>query len=274
MALIACQPKQESHEQAPQVSNETTKVIKPVLKSILDSAKVEGAIVLYKPASDSMFSNDFEWADVKRIPASTFKITNSIIGLETGVVENEQTSFPWDGTPRRLKMWERDFVFKEAYRYSCLPCYQEVARSVGVARMNRMLDSLGYSEPVADSTNIDLFWLNGDLKISMYEQLDFLQRIYNKQLPIAERTFNIMREIMLLEKTDEYALFGKTGWAIRNGNNNGWFVGFVETKGETWFFATNIDPESDFDMDKFAMIRKDITMKAFNKLRNCLDLVV
>lgn len=233
---------------------------------MLDAARVKGAILMYEPVSDSMYSNDFAWAKVKRIPASTFKITNSIIGLETGVVEDENTAFPWDGEPRSLSIWERDFNFKNAYRYSCLPCYQEVARSVGVERMNLMLDSLGYAEPVADSTNLDLFWLNGDMVVSMYDQLDFLQRIQNKELPIAERTYAIMREIMLLEKTDSYSLFGKTGWSIRNGNNNGWFVGFVETGNKTWYFATNIDPESDFDMDKFAMIRKDITMKAFQEL--------
>ena len=174
--------------------------------------------------------------------------------------------FPWDGQPRRLKFWERDFNFKEAYQNSCLPCYQEIAREVGAARMNTWLDSLGYGSPVADTANIDLFWLNGDLKISMFDQLDFLQRLYNQQLPISERTYRIMRDVMLLEKTEEYALYGKTGWAIRNGNNNGWFVGFLETKNKVWFFATNIDPNSDFDMDKFAMIRKDISHQAFKKI--------
>jgi beta-lactamase class D len=119
---------------------------------------------------------------------------------------------------------------------------------------------------VVDSSSIDIFWLEGESKISQFGQIGFLYRFYTSQLPISKRTGDIMKRILLIEANDTIRMSGKTGWSMRNGNNNGWFVGYLENSGKVYFVATNIDPKVEFNMDLFAMIRKEISMKALRAI--------
>jgi len=88
-----------------------------------------------------------------------------MIALETAVVENDSSLFRWNGEDRMLEVWEQDLTLKEAFHYSCVPCYQEIARKIGANRMNRYLDTLNYGTMEVDSTNIDRFWLQGEYQI-------------------------------------------------------------------------------------------------------------
>ena len=244
-----------------------SKILTPDFQTILDSAGVEGSILIYDLKDDTYYSNDFQWAAKGRLPASTFKITNSIIALETGVVENDSTLFKWNGEERSLKSWEQDLILREAFHYSCVPCYQDVARKIGAQRMSKYVSKLEYGAMDVDSTNIYMFWLEGESRINQFQQIDFLKRFYESELPISERTEMIMKRMMILEENENYTLRGKTGWSIRNGNNNGWFVGYMETENNTYFFATNVDPKPQFNMDLFPMIRKEVTLKAFIQMK-------
>lgn len=241
-------------------------LIKPELKGIIDSANVDGSILIYDVAKKVFYSNKFKRNFKGHLPASTFKIPNSIIALETAVVENDSTMFKWNGEKRRLKIWEQDLTFKEAFQYSCVPCYQEIARNIGVKRMNEFLDTFYYGNMEVDSSNIDLFWLEGGSKISQIQQIRFLRNFYNSKLPISKRTEKIMKRIMVIEENEFYILSGKTGWSIRDGNNNGWFVGYIEIGENVYFFATNISPHEKFNMDMFAKIRSQITIEALIQL--------
>lgn len=233
---------------------------------IIDSAGLIGSILVYNPQKRIYYSNDFERSKKGFLPASTYKIVNSIIGLETKVVENDSIVFKWDGNKRRLKAWEQDLTLHEAFKVSCVPCYQEIARKIGVKRMKEYLQRFDYGSMVVDSESIDNFWLEGDSKINQFQQIDFLQRLYNSQLPISERTEKIIKRIMLSEETPAYKISGKTGWAIRQDNNIGWWVGYLETKGNVFFFATNVEPKPGLDMEKFPELRKQVTTKALKKL--------
>ena len=122
-------------------------------QAFIDSADVTGSILLYDLNNDTYYSNDFNWTRKGYLPASTFKIPNSMIALETGVVENDSTLFEWIGYERRLKFWEQDLTFKKAFHYSCVPCYQEVARKIGATRMNAWLNKLDYGQMHVDTTN-------------------------------------------------------------------------------------------------------------------------
>lgn len=242
-------------------------IAKPEFQIILDSVNVEGSILLYDLQEDKYYSNDFEWAENGNLPASTFKITNSIIALETQVVENDSTIFKWNGEKRRMSVWEQDLIFIDAFHYSCVPCYQEIAKNIGAKKMNEYLDKLDYGNMKVDSTNIDLFWLEGESQISQFQQIDFLKRFYQSELPISQGTEMIMKRMMVIEENDEYKLSGKTGWSIRNGNNNGWFVGYIESQNKVYFFATNVEPEEQFNMNMFSMIRKNVTYNALEEMK-------
>ena len=241
-------------------------VVVSEFQTFIDSADVKGSILIYDLKDDKYYSNNFNWAKKGNLPASTYKIPNSIIALETGVVQSDSTLFKWNGEERRLKIWEQDMIFKDAFHYSCVPCYQEMARKIGVNRMNKYLDKFDYGKMKVDSTNIDLFWLEGESQINQYQQIEFLKRFYNSELPISQRTETIMKRMIVIEEDETYKLSGKTGWSIRDGNNNGWFVGFVEIKENTYFFATNIEPNQRFNMDMFPIIRKELTFKALRQL--------
>jgi len=239
------------------------KIVIEEFLTILDSANVTGAILVFDPQKNVYYSNDFTWCETGHLPASTFKIPNSIIALETGVIESDSALIKWDGQARRLKVWEKDLLFSEAFHVSCVPCYQEIARKIGTMQMKEYLNKFDYGSMVVDSSNIDIFWLEGESKISQFGQIDFLYRFFNSKLPIALRTEHIMKHMMVIEENDTFRLSGKTGWSIRNGNNNGWFVGYLEKGQEVYFIATNIIPRVEFNMDLFPIIRKEISMKAF-----------
>ena len=244
----------------------TRKIVVPEFQTIIDSAGVTGSILIYDFKEDTFYSNDFQWAKKEHLPASTFKITNSIIALETGVVKNDSSLLKWNGARRRLKNWEQDLILQEAFHYSCVPCYQEIARKIGAQRMADYLNKLEFGTMKVDSTTIDLFWLEGESRITQFQQIDFLKRFYTSQLPISKRTQVIMKRMLVIEANDAYKLSGKTGWSISNETNNGWFVGYVETPNNTYFFASNLEPTPRFNMDLFPMIRKDVTLKAFKQM--------
>ncbi|QDO95286.1 class D beta-lactamase [Formosa sediminum] len=241
-------------------------ILIPEFQSIIDSSNVVGSILIYDLDKDLYYSNDFEWSNKSNLPASTFKIANSIIGLETGVIESDTAIFKWDGEKKWLKEWEQDLLLKDAFQYSCVPCYQEVARKIGVKRMNEYVQKLNYGDLKIDSVNIDNFWLKGESRISQMQQIDFLKRFYNSELPISERTEKNVKKIMVMEETDQYKLSGKTGLSTDEGKYNGWFVGYLELKNKTYLFATNFEPKKAFDLDAFIKKRIDLTRLAFQNL--------
>ena len=213
------------------------------------------------------YSNNFDWAKIGRLPASTFKIVNSIIALETKVVEDDSTLFPWNGEKRAYKTWEQDLILSDAFKYSCVPCYQEIARGIGEKRMNEYLDKLKYKDMKVNADNLDLFWLEGDSKITQFQQIEFLRRFFQSELGISKRTEDIMRKIFFIEDYENYKLNGKTGLSVRNGNYNGWFVGYIESKESNYFFATNIEPKDQLNDNSFTQKRKKITIEALNTLQ-------
>lgn len=266
--LILCSSCKNKKENTTKISQEpiNNKIIKAEFQSIIDLSEVKGSILIYGLKKGNYFSNNFKWASKGNLPASTFKITNSIIGLETGVIENDSTIFKWDGKEKWLKKWEQDLILKKAFQFSCVPCYQEVARKIGVKRMNFYAKKLNYGNLKIDTLNIDKFWLEGKSRISQMQQIDFLKRFYNLELSISERTDKIMRDIMLIEETDQYKLSGKTGLSNDNGKYNGWFVGYLELKDNTYLFATNLEPKKDFNLNSFIQKRLNLTLEAFKSI--------
>jgi beta-lactamase class D len=231
-----------------------------VLKSIFDKYHLTGTILICDPATDRSFGYNSVLWDSGFLPASTFKIANTMIGLETGVIDTGFV-FRWKGEKRQLPQWEMDLSLKEAFRVSCVPCYQELARKIGPERMKSYLAKMNYPGMDVSEKNIDLFWLEGNSRITPRQQLDFVRRLYEEKLPMKQSTMKAVKSIMVNEATQNYILSGKTGWAIRNGNNYGWFVGYIETKGKTFFIATLVQPENQEQTDDFSVARKTVTME-------------
>ncbi|MDN3596901.1 class D beta-lactamase [Zunongwangia endophytica] len=247
--------------------NKSQEIFKTEFQSIIDSNNVKGSILIYDLKKDLFYSNNFDWAKIGRLPASTYKIPHSIIALETNVVENDSTLFKWNGEKRAYKIWEQDLILRDAFQYSCVPCYQEIANKIGEKRMNGYLNKLQFGDMDVNSVNLDLFWLEGESNITQFQQIDFLKRFINSELQISKRTEQILKRIAIIEENDEYEFYGKTGLSIRNGNNNGWFVGYLKSEEDTYIFATNIEPIENTDNASFLKARKNITLEALEYIR-------
>lgn len=198
-------------------------------------------------------------------PASTFKVPNTFIALEEKAVRDENEIIPWDGTPKRLKSWEQDYDLKNAYKNSAFWFYQEIAKKVGTEKYRAYLKKLNYGNQDI-SGGLTTFWLGLSLKISPKNQLEFLQKLHAETLPFSERTYRIGKEIMVEEKTDTYILRAKTGWADTKPTHTGWYVGYVETKRNVYFFATRIYQPDAKQRDDFGNQRKLITRKILTDL--------
>ena len=236
------------------------------LQKILDKAGLSGSILVYSADADTYYSNDFDHAERGQLPASTYKIPHSLIALDLGIVEDESTVFPWNGEERAMSQWEQDLTFRQAFHLSCVPCYQGIARQVGVDRMKEYLERLEYGRMDVSSENLDQFWLRGESRISPMEQVGFLRRLYEGDLRLAPETLSVFREMMVMEETDSYRLSGKTGWSVDQGVDNGWFVGYLEKGGSVCFFASNLAPGPEVSDADFLQARKGVTMKALQVL--------
>ena len=175
-------------------------------------------------------------ADERLNPCSTFKILNSMIALDTKVLKDENEVIKWDGTVRQYGVWNKDHTMKSAIAVSTVWFYQEIARRVGVKRMQEYLYKVPYgnSDTSGELTN---FWLgDGSLKISVNEQIKFLSALVKDELSFSKRAMSTTKDIITLEKKDSYKFAGKTGSC----GGIGWFVGFVEENNSSKVFAFNI----------------------------------
>ena len=237
------------------------------LKRYFDDNKVEGCFALMDNASGKFTVHNLgRYRDSSYLPASTFKILNSLIGLQTGKISSDSMVIKWDGVERRVAEWNKDLNMYEAFRVSSVYYYQEVARRIGKDTMQIWLDSLKYGAKtdtgkVVITSAIDSFWLDNSLKITPDQQLGLVKRLYFDQVPFFKSYQEMVKRAMLFENNSNYRLGYKTGWGFKeNGNAIGWVVGWVEENNHPYFFVLNIEsPDKDFDMWTIRMkMLKDI----------------
>lgn len=187
-------------------------------------------------------------------PKSTFKIPNSLIGLETGVIRDADFVIPWDrqkypaesywSDTEPFTHWAQDQTLRSAVKYSVVWYYKELASRVGKQKMKKYVKAFKYGNQNT-SGPVDSLWLSGELKISANEQIEFLKAFYTGRLPVSKLSTATVKDILVMETseaTPAYKLSGKTGGgSIADGKQVGWFVGYLETGGNVYFFAMNIE---------------------------------
>jgi len=229
--------------------------------------KVTGCFGLYDNATNEFtFYNKKRFTDSSFLPASTFKIVNSLVGLQTGVISSDSMIIKWDGVKRNVEEWNRDLSMYEAFRVSAVPYYQEVARRIGKDRMEYWMDTVNYGAGPKDTafrihSAIDTFWLDNTLKITPDEQLGLVKMLYFHQLPFFKSYQETVKKAMLFENTTMYRLAYKTGWGRKeNGNHLAWAVGWVEENNHPYFFVLNFESsDTNADIPSIRMkILKDI----------------
>jgi beta-lactamase class D len=182
-------------------------------------------------------------AGARKSPCSTFKIPNSFIGLETGVIPDTSFVLKWDGVRRPREEWNRDHDLRSAMKHSVVWFYQELARRVGSERMREWISALDYGNEDT-SGGIDRFWLGSSLRVSADEQVDFLGRLHAGGLPVSARSIAIVKDILTQEPPGPGIVYrGKTGSCQdpEAKDPHGWWVGSVEKEGRLFLYAALIE---------------------------------
>ncbi|MBD2164013.1 class D beta-lactamase [Calothrix membranacea FACHB-236] len=242
---------------------------KPTLAATVDLGRsfnqlgIQGSILIYDRNNKKFYEHNAARNSQAFLPASTFKIFNSLVALETGVIPNDVAVLTWDGIQRQFPRWNQDTNIRQAFKNSTVWFYQVLARRIGYERMQKFIQQVGYgNRQIGTPEQIDKFWLEGPLQITARQQIEFLERLQRQDLPFSQRTFDLVKDIMIYESTPNYVLRGKTGLATSVTPNFGWFVGYLEQNNNVYFFATNIDIRNEND----APVRIEITRRSFKAL--------
>jgi beta-lactamase class D len=237
------------------VAQQRSEIHEDLAKHFIDEGTA-GTFVGYKIDDYLIIASDKDRSGEARLPASTFKIANSLIALETGVVEDpDKDVFKWDGVTRSIEAWNRDHTMRSAIAASAVPVYQEIARRIGEARMQKYVDLLEYGNRNIGG-GIDQFWLTGDLRIDPVQQIDFVDRLRRGALPISKRSQDLVRDILPVTKVGDVTIRTKSGLlgAEIGKPSLGWMVGWAEKGSAQTVFALNMDcPEPRHITDRMTL---------------------
>ncbi|MGB5064121.1 MAG: class D beta-lactamase [Candidatus Competibacter sp.] len=223
---------------------------------------VDGTIVISSLHSEQTFIHNDPRANRRFTAASTFKILNTLIVLEEKAISGKDDVFKWDGHIYPISNWNHDQTLESAFKVSCVWCFQELARKVGVEKYRSYLRKSAYGElhePFVETT----FWLDGSLEVSAMEQVKFLKKVYQRSLPFSASSYETLRQIMVVEQTPTFTIRAKTGVASNSKPKIGWYVGYVETTKDVWFFALNLDIRDEKDIP----LRLKLTREALETKR-------
>ena len=227
------------------------------LRPVIDATGFAGTTLVYDLKKNHWSGVHVETADRRRIPASTYKIFNALVALETRVAASDVAVIPWDNVVRDRPEINEDLSLANAFRLSAVPHFQ------ALARMQEWVNKAGYGN-LDLSGGIDQFWLTGGLRISPREQIQLLVRLYRSQLPFSERTRRIVRMIMEVERTPTTVIRAKTGLAVLPDQRVGWWVSWVERGEDVFFFATVLEHPT--DAPAFLPARIGVTRAIFRSL--------
>ena len=223
-----------------------------------------GAFVMYDKQKQKYFRFNQARCAERFLPASTFKIPNSLIGLESGIITDENFVIKWDGMRRWNDEWNKDHTLASAIKYSVVPYYQELARRVGRESYKKYLNEIDYGNKTAGE-NIDTFWLDNSLKISADEQVEFLKSLSDYKLPFSRRNVEIIKKIIPEEKYSNSVLKFKTGTGTKADKTYiGWLVGYVEKGENVFFYAFNIEAKT---FEEVSGLRDNASRKILKELK-------
>jgi beta-lactamase class D len=224
------------------VSTQRSEIREGLAERFFDEGTI-GTFVGYKTNDYLIIASDKDRSGEAKLPASTFKIPNSLIALETGVVgDPDKDVFKWDGVTRSIEPWNKDHTLRSAIAASAVPVYQEIARRIGPERMQKYVDLFEYGNRDIGG-GIDQFWLTGNLRIDPMQQVDFVDRLRRGVLPVSKRSQDLVRDILPVTKVGDATIRAKSGLlgAELGKPSLGWMVGWVEKGGDQTVFALNLD---------------------------------
>lgn len=217
------------------------------IAELFAQAGVDGTLVIESAGNSERVVHNEARAAKPLIPASTFKVLNTLMAVESGAIAGPESPIPWDGTKHAIAAWNQDQTLRSAFQVSCVWCYQALARRIGAQPYRETIRQIGYGQ-LQEPFDVETFWLDGSLTISAIEQVAFLKRVATRRLPFQPSTYDALEAVMLVNDAPGVQLYAKTGWSTRTEPGIGWFIGYLRTDEETWAFALNMDTEGVQDL--------------------------
>ena len=200
----------------------------------------EGSFVLYDLNGDTWKVYDMEQATLRTAPNSTYKIYDALFGLEEDVIAPDDSFMAWDGTNHPFEAWNGNQDLLSAMQSSVNWYFEEIDMKIGSSAIQDYIRKIGYGNEIVNA-NLSTYWMQGALKISPVEQVELLTSLHNNRFDFAPENINAVKNSICLFSSEDKNFYGKTGTGRVDGQDvNGWFVGLLETTGNTYFFATNI----------------------------------
>ncbi len=240
-------------------------------KKPFTDCNLEGSTTIYDYSRQKWIFTDEADGSRPTLPASTFKIINSLIALETGVIRNENDVVKWVGKVDTVLYGYRpeiyrDMTVQEAFNESAGWVYIELAKKIGRSRYRFYLNKCHYGNENLSESGVD-FWNFGSFAISPVNQVEFLKAFYEEKLPFSKRNMAIVKQLMIAETTSTYIIRAKTGWTRDGGKDTGWWVGYVERDAKPYFFATRLIKSRATQNPNFADCRKKITKDILHQIK-------
>lgn len=251
-------------------ASEDSIIVRKDYNRFFEQCNVNGGIVLFDYKSKTWITNDSSHIQKEFLPASSFKIINLLIALETGVIKDENEIMKFPGNSDTALYGYRpdiyhDMTIKEAFKKSAVWVFIDLAKKIGKDRYKHYLKLCDYGNLDLSEQGED-FWNFGPFKISPVNQVKFLVKLYDEKLPFTKRNMDIIKNVMISDQTENYTLRSKTGWTRADGLNIGWWVGYIERKEGVLLFATNLLQPRSLNRPDFASCRIEITKAVLKDL--------
>lgn len=245
--------------------------VKSEFQEYFEKCGVTGTILIFDESKKNYSTNDLSSIDEISLPASSFKIINLLIALETKVIADESEVIKWPGTTDTTLYGYRpdiykDMSVKEAFQASAGWAFMEIAKKVGKSTYHQYLAKAGYGNGKVFAASHD-FWNFGEFGVTPLQQMDLIRRLYYDQLPFSKKNMAIVKQVMKDEITPSYSIHAKTGWTRDNGINTGWWVGYIEKENGPCFFVTRLLQDRKYNRKDFGNCRKTITKRILEDLK-------
>lgn len=202
----------------------------------------KGSFVMYSSKKKEYYIYNEQESRKRYSPDSTYKIYLAMFGLDRNVITSNNSLIKWNHKNYPFASWNKNQNLTTALQNSVNWYFERISNQIPKNYTANQLNQLKYGNQ--NLGNYNAYWMENDLKISNLEQVIVLNRLMEHNTHFSKAQKNQLSSSLLINKNNNYALYGKTGTGIVNGKHkNGWFVGYVKTNQDTYYFSTHLSDE-------------------------------
>ncbi|HFN8959516.1 TPA: beta-lactam sensor/signal transducer BlaR1 [Staphylococcus aureus] len=198
-----------------------------------------GSFVMYSMKKDKYYIYNEKESRKRYSPDSTYKIYLTMFGLDRHIISDKNSRMSWNHKHYPFDSWNKDQDLNTAMQNSVNWYFERISNQTPKTYTATQLKLLNYGNKNLGSYKS--YWMEDSLKISNLEQVIVLKKMMEQNNHFSKNEKKQLSSSLLIRKNENYELYGKTGTGIVNGKyNNGWFVGYVITNHDKYYFATHL----------------------------------